>query len=90
MKDKAERRHLAEKRKAKTKRLVKDVWHDPERAEDKRFIGIEAGVHSDRCSCPMCQTSRRNAWLKGDRIPVNEKKLLEDAAEQIIETKEEK
>lgn len=89
MKDKAERRRQAEKHKEKTKRLVKLVWHEQELADDDKFIGIESGVHSDRCSCPMCQTSRRNKWLKGNRIPVNEQKELEDAEEQIEEAEEE-
>ena len=89
MKDKAERRRQAEKHKEKTKRLVKLVWHEPELSDDDKFIGIEAGVHSDRCSCPMCQTSRKNKWLKGNRIPVNEQKELEDATEQIEEAEEE-
>lgn len=89
MKDKAERRHQAEKHKEKARKLIKEVWHDPNLAEDDRFVGIEAGVHSDRCSCPMCQTSRRNKWLKGNRIPVNEQKELEDAKEQIEEAEDE-
>lgn len=89
MKDKAERRHQDEKHKEKARKLIKDVWHNPEQAEDDRFVGIEAGVHSDRCSCSMCQTSRRNKWLKGNRIPVNEQKELEDAAEQITEAEDE-
>lgn len=85
MRSKEERRALEQKHKQKTKKLIKNVWKRPELAEDERFVGIETGVHSDRCSCSMCQTSRRNAWLKSNRLPVSERKELLDVEEQMDE-----
>jgi len=81
---KAERRFEEEKRKERTRRLIRDVWDDPERSEDGRFVGIEAGTHSRRCSCPMCRTSRRNPLFKGkSRLPASERRMLDDADSQL-------
>lgn len=51
----AGRRFQAVKHKERARRLIRDVLHRPGLARDARFVGIEAGVHSRRCSCPMCK-----------------------------------
>lgn len=66
--------------------MIKEVWNEPEKADDEKFVGIEAGVHGVRCSCPMCQTSRKNPWAKKDKLPAKERRDLLDAKEQIDET----
>ena len=88
MKSRAQTRFQEAKHKAKTRRLIKDVWRKPELAKDERFVGVEAGVHSDRCSCPMCRTSRSNPLAKTDRLPASERRKLSDAAEQLEESDE--
>ena len=83
---KADNRFQDRKHKEKTKRMIKEVWNEPEKADDEKFVGIEAGVHGARCSCPMCQTSRKNPWAKKDKLPAKERRDLLDAKEQIDET----
>ena len=55
---KDQRRFQARKHKEKTRKFFKDVLKRPELAEDDRFVGIESGVHSRRCSCPMCKRGK--------------------------------
>ena len=62
---KAENRFQARKHKAKARRVLKDVWQDRALADDKKFVGIEASVHTRRCSCSLCCRTRRNPWFKG-------------------------
>ena len=81
----AESRLQKQKRKRKTRKLIRDVWREPELAEDERFVGIEAGVHSRRCSCPMCRRSRKNPWAKSDRLTIQERREEQDAREQLEE-----
>ena len=76
---KAENRFENEKRKKRTRKLLRNIWHDAELADDDRFVGIEAGVHSRRCSCDMCKRSRKNPWKKGDgKLTRQERRMLED------------
>ena len=82
---KAENRFQEEKHKKKTRKLIKDVWHEPVLAEDEKFVGIEAGVHSKRCSCPMCKRSRKNPWAKTDKLPMQERKANQGVKEEIEE-----
>lgn len=82
-KNKAMNRFQAWKHKEKAKRRIRDIWHRPAQAGDKRFVGIEAGVHGVRCSCPMCRTSRNNPLAKTGRLPVSERRRLRDALEQL-------
>ena len=81
---KAENRFQEEKHKEKTRKLIKDVWQKPELAEDERFVGIEAGVHSRRCSCPMCRSGRKNPWAKTDKLTVQERRENEDDDERTV------
>ena len=83
-KSKAMNRFQVWKHKEKAKRLIGDIWHLPGRTGDKRFVGIEAGVHGVRCSCPMCRTSRSNPLAKTARLPVSERRKLLDAGEQLM------
>lgn len=85
---KAENRFQEEKHKRKARKLIKDVWREPELADDEKFVGIEAGVHSRRCSCPMCKRSRKNPWAKTDKLPVQERKENQGLKEEIEEALE--
>lgn len=80
---KEENRFQEQKHKKKAKKLIKDVWNNPDLADDERFVGIEAGVHSRRCSCSMCKKSRRNPWFKSGRLTVQERReMLEDEMDE--------
>ena len=85
---KAENRFQEEKHKRKAKKLIKDVWREPELAENEKFVGIEAGVHSRRCSCPMCKRSRKNPWAKTDKLSMQERKKNQGLKEEIEEALE--
>lgn len=78
---KAENRFQEEKHKKRAKKLIKDVWHEPELANDEKFVGIEAGVHSRRCSCPMCKRGRKNPWAKSDKLTMQERRENEACLE---------
>ncbi len=83
---KSENRFQEQKHKKRTKKLIKDVWREPELAKDEKFVGIEAGVHSRRCSCPMCKRSRKNPWAKTDKLPIQERRKNQDTKEEIVES----
>ncbi len=85
---KAENRFQEQKHKKKAKKLIKDVWREPELAEDERFVGIEAGVHSRRCSCSMCRRSRKNPWKKSDKLTIRERKENQSLREDTEEASE--
>ena len=76
---KAENRFEDEKRKKRTRKLLKNIWHDAELADDDRFVGIEAGVHSRRCSCDMCKRSRKNPWKKGNGKLTRQERRMDEA-----------
>ena len=72
-----ENRFQDAKHKKKAQRILKDVLHEPERAGDKKTVGIEAGVHSRRCSCSLCKRTRRNPWFKsGSKLTVQEQRAI--------------
>ena len=85
---KAENRFQEEKHKRKAKKLIKDVWREPELANDEKFVGIEAGVHSRRCSCYMCKRNRKNPWLKSNKLSMQERKKNQGLKEEIEEALE--
>ncbi len=66
---KEENRFQERKHKEKARKLIKDVWHEPELADDGRFVGVWAGVHGRKCSCPMCKKGKNP---KKDPIEENE------------------
>ena len=76
---KAENRFEDEKRKKRTRKLLRNIWHDAELADDDRFVGIEAGVHSRRCSCDMCKRSRKNPWKKGSGKLTRQERRMDEA-----------
>lgn len=82
---KAENRFQEQKHKKKTIHIIKDIWREPNLAKDEKFVGIEAGVHSKRCSCPMCSRSRKNPWAKTDRLPINERRAFQKEINQLNE-----
>lgn len=82
----AENRFEEWKKKRKTKRILREAWCEPSLAEDEKFVGIEAGVHSRRCSCDMCKRGRKNPWAKGEKkLTLQERKMEEEEKENINE-----
>lgn len=80
--NRSERRFQDEKHKMKTKRLIKDVWHEDELADDEKFVGRQASVHAKACSCPACCSRRNNPWAKSKRLTVQERRELQDEGDE--------
>lgn len=80
---KEENRFQEEKHKRKAKKIIKDIWHNPDLANNEKFVGIEAGVHSRRCSCPMCRRTRKNPWYKKEKLTVQERREIESESDEI-------
>ena len=70
----AETRRQDKIHKEKAKRLLKEIKHEYELAEDPRIVGIEADSHSCRCSCSLCRTSRKNPWAKTEKLSIQERR----------------
>ena len=80
-----ENRFQDEKHKKRARKLIKDVWHNPDLAKDEKFVGIEAGVHSRRCSCPMCRRTRKNPLFKSDeKLTMQERRMNEDEKDEEL------
>ena len=68
-----ENRFQEKKHKAKARRVLKDIYHNRELADDVKRVGKQAAVHSRGCSCPLCCHNRHNCWGKGkDRLTIQE------------------
>ena len=62
---KAENRFQDRKHKERARRVLKEVLQEHDLANDERFVGKAASVHSRPCSCSLCCRSRHNPWAKG-------------------------
>ena len=77
-KTRAERRHHHQRMIEKVSKfhwLQPKHYFGPEERRQKYIREMSETRHP--CSCDMCCNQRRNAWLKGERLTIQERKFSE-------------
>ena len=78
MRSRAERRHHHQRminKVSKFRWIQPDSYHGPEEQRQKHIREMAETRHP--CSCDVCCNARRNPWLKGERLTMQERRFEE-------------